>query len=75
MPGLTLGPAPKLKGGSMPYVKPEQETMIFEETFKVDCNFCARPVDVPASRAQEAAFCSQKCFRARYGLGESEARR
>ena len=37
-----------------------------------DCDFCGREIVVPAGRLNQACFCTEICFRARYGAHCSE---
>jgi hypothetical protein len=35
------------------------------------CDFCGRNIIVPASRLNQSCYCTENCFRARYGCGST----
>lgn len=59
----------------MPYIVPEvqdeRELFSARHFVQVPCDFCAKMIYVPKDQAARPCFCSETCFRWRFGGGDN----
>lgn len=59
----------------MPYVAPENLNFPLDAiVVPSKCDFCGAKMDVPILQALETPFCSEKCFRGRYGAIQMDSK-